>query len=343
MGRYTHIYLLLACGLFDITSSSSSSKRGEERFTSLVPSNPNNLAAKEDISINKEILNYIINILRLIGLSANYKEINIKINNIVNEKNKETKNKEKFTKILKLYQSIDKPIMDEEDDFAIEDEEVNITMEEHAKFLEKYEYTEIKNSNLIYKYIDKDSLEKKNAKLLFVQKAFQDYQKEKTLSKLRSCILELDHYVNDPDSFKIVVVRHDQKEELTDCGDKDQLLEMLRTLKRLFDSKYEEIDKRILSKKLIRILGNYFDTNHETDQKIDTQRKSKKEELFDAIRSILIEYFPINPENGELNGENTILYETRTILYSLIEDKSMLDKIKRFFRNVAKTLRSFKS
>ena len=53
MGRYTHIYLLLACGLFDITSSSSS-KRGEERFTSLVPSNPNNLAAKEDISINKK-------------------------------------------------------------------------------------------------------------------------------------------------------------------------------------------------------------------------------------------------------------------------------------------------
>ena len=52
MGRYTHIYLLLACGLFDITSSSS--RKGEERFTSLVPSNRNNLAAKEDISINKK-------------------------------------------------------------------------------------------------------------------------------------------------------------------------------------------------------------------------------------------------------------------------------------------------
>ena len=72
------------------------------------------------------------------------------------------------------------------------------------------------------------------------------------------------------------------------------------------------------------------------DQKIDTQRKSKEEELLDAIRSILIEYFPINPENGELNGENTILYETRTILYSLIKDKSMLDKIKRFFEDAFK-------
>lgn len=78
-------------------------------------------------------------------------------------------------------------------------------------------------------------------------------------------------------------------------------------------------------------------------KKLIHKENPKKEELFDAIRSILIEYFPINPENGELNGENTILYETRTILYSLIKDKSMLDKIKRFFRNVAKTLRSFKS
>ena len=87
-------------------------------------------------------------------------------------------------------------------------------MEEYAEFLGTYEYTKIKNSNLIYKCIDEYSLKEKKDKLLFVKKAFEGYQEEKTLSKFRICILELDYYVNDNGSFQVLVVKMTRKRRL---------------------------------------------------------------------------------------------------------------------------------